>query len=395
MEEKILLNKYSRLVNFPEFNDDKEFVLKIVIYDPTALKYISDDLKKDLEFLKKALSFHGDGLKYLLPEQREKTRLVYEALKSDGLALKHTSKKFNNDPKFVHVAVEQNPKSVLYAAKEVTHDKEFIRFLVKTYPKIYEFLPNDLQNDKKICEAALKGSPEIFKYFPKNMRSKKHLAEICLAKNGILLEFCSINNNFNAIIHADTSLLNDKLIMKSVISKNGLYLALASLKIQNTFEVVEIAVKNNGLALKYTKKYQTKMEICLSAVRNNGLTLEFVSRDVRKDGVSKYYYNGREIFSNYDDYHFIVETALKKNPLAMKYFDKASLIQRHHFNSWAEHYILPNLKKYPELFSCFGRRDQQDYFNTCYKLNPLIYDYLLDELMTDFISIETFQYMKK
>jgi hypothetical protein len=84
--EEVKLDKQSRLEMFPKLSNNRDFILKILEYDPNALNFISEDLREDLEIVKKSVSHFGIGLKYVHPKLKEKSRIVHEALKSNGLA---------------------------------------------------------------------------------------------------------------------------------------------------------------------------------------------------------------------------------------------------------------------------------------------------------------------
>tara|TARA_B100001123_G_C14852037_1_gene844479 strand:+ start:161 stop:676 length:516 start_codon:yes stop_codon:yes gene_type:complete len=88
----------------PPFDDDREFILKVIkqARKATVLSYVDDSLKKDKEF-------------------------ILKALKQNWSALSYASDSLRKDKEFVLKAVKVNDKALLCVHPSLRKDKEFLR----------------------------------------------------------------------------------------------------------------------------------------------------------------------------------------------------------------------------------------------------------------------------
>lgn len=72
-------------------------------------------------------------------------------------------------------------------------------------------------------------------------------------------------------------------IVEEALKNNGLSLYYASPKFKNDIEYVEIAVKQNGNALKHSPEFQDNYDIAMLAVTSTGEALRFVSDNLKNN----------------------------------------------------------------------------------------------------------------
>lgn len=109
------------------------------------------------------------------------------------------------------------------------------------------------ENEKKKWSTILSSTPHELKWAPESIKKDKSIVLIALKKNGNTLEF------------VDQNLKNENL---------------------NGDEIINTALKNNPLALKYTdpkSKYRHDSQLVLNLLEKNGNCLEFVNDKFKKD----------------------------------------------------------------------------------------------------------------
>ena len=118
-------------------------------------------------------------------------------------------------------------------------------------------------------------------------------------------------------------------VVEVAVSQNGLALRFYKLSSTSTeyTNIVKIAVEQNGIALTFAQQFKNNVDICSAALEQNPLALQFVGDDIQKDkliirnavtqnGISLRYV---ETFKN--DYE-IIKIAVEQNGLALEYVNK-------------------------------------------------------------------------
>ena len=122
--------------------------------------------------------------------------------------------------------------------------------------------------EKYILIDSLKRNPFILKDYVE-FQDDEEIVNVAVKKNGLALEFASsrLQNNYNMVMTA--------------VSKNGLALQFASKELRSNFEIVNAAVKSNGLALQYaSNELKNNRDVVLNAIKSNGLSFRYASRDI-------------------------------------------------------------------------------------------------------------------
>ena len=122
--------------------------------------------------------------------------------------------------------------------------------------------------EKYILIDSLKRNPFILKDYV-DFQDDEEIVKVAVKKNGLALKFASsrLQNNYNIVMTA--------------VSKNGLALEFASEDLRGNFEIVYEAVKSNGLALQYaSNELKSNKEVVLYAIKSNGLSFRYASRNI-------------------------------------------------------------------------------------------------------------------
>lgn len=135
MRRRKLSKNDKYLIAITEENpNDKELILKNMLYCIKILDYIDQDLFEDIDFVKKVLSTNGMSLEYMPQEIQNNKELVIIALNnSAGFALKFASEDLRNDRDVVKEAVKQWKAPIKYASQEL--QEEFNQNLKEFYQK--------------------------------------------------------------------------------------------------------------------------------------------------------------------------------------------------------------------------------------------------------------------
>jgi hypothetical protein len=121
--------------------------------------------------------------------------------------------------------------------------------------------------DKNEALELIKKEPRIFLLCSDELRADKE----------VVLEF--FKQNGYTLLGA---LQDDKEIVEIAVNQNGLALRDASERLQDNGEIVEIAVNQNGLALRdVSQRLRDNEEIVEIAVKQNGEALEYAGDDLK------------------------------------------------------------------------------------------------------------------
>jgi hypothetical protein len=91
--------------------------------------------------------------------------------------------------------------------------------------------------------------------------------------------------------------------------------------IEPTFEECMVAIKQNGLAIKYIKQ---SPELCITAVKQNGMALQYIKSQTEQICKSAVYQNSHALKFVINQSEEIILIATKKNPFSVTYIQKPS-----------------------------------------------------------------------
>lgn len=260
--------------------------------------------------------------------------------------------------------VYNQPELYSYFSEKIKNDYVFLIDIVLYHPIILKYVSDNLKNDYNFVVKVIKINSDCYMYASEKMQeNNKIILETCKHKyitnvNHILNK---VNNNrqlLSKICLIHPFILNripikfilDKDFIIPLIRKSGLILQYLNLY-KNDYTIVDIAIKNNPLALKYaSQRMQNNYNIVLEAVKRNGYSLDYASfllknnynivvEAVKQNGYALQY--ASNMLKN--NYNIVIE-AVKKTPTSFKY---ASYILRNDRNILMCAYSLDkNILKY-------------------------------------------------
>jgi len=331
-----------------DLKDDRDIVKSAIKDNFLALQYASDDLKNDITFIKEivgdsglaliyvdkkyikdreivkiAVSNYGSILEYVDDKFKDDNEIVKLAVQNDGLALRYASSNLKNDKEIVKLAVENNILSIQYANEiqidNILLDDQEIKNNNKIKNnKIWIYIIKKYNNDKNFILNIIKDKPFALIYASDIVKQDSEiiskLVEIITTKDSLALQYASdeLKNNFDivklavgdnglALQYAGDELKNNFDIVKAAIENNPSALQYASNELKNNFDIVKLSVGNNGLALQYASdELKNNFYIVKLAVGDNGLALQYASNELKNN-------------------LYIVKTAVENNTGAIDY----------------------------------------------------------------------------
>ncbi len=186
--------------DFPEFWNDREFMLPLMKREPRIIFYIinnssshaifellsHDDIAIDV------VGTYGFFLSILTPEQRANKKIVLAAVRQDGWSVKHASDQLKGDRDVAIAATIQNPWAIQYLTA-FWEDKKFILPLIKRDPHIIQYVSIRLRRDPDIIRRALETNGLCLKYLHPGDQDTPEWVEIAVRNNGLALQFAGTN----------------------------------------------------------------------------------------------------------------------------------------------------------------------------------------------------------
>jgi hypothetical protein len=184
-------------------------------------------------------------------------------------------------------------------------------------------LNNDIGDEiiKQLFKQVVKEDHRTILFIPDNKLSYDIIKE-AVKSNGLALQFLDTENITHNIYYNFFNNIN-KIEKSNKI--NDLYCneILEPLNCKVTTEILEIAVKQNGLALKYIHHDKQTDKIIEEAVSQNGLALEYVDYDKQTDKIIKIAVTNNgcalEYVQNDKITIEVLEIAIKNNPFVIQY----------------------------------------------------------------------------
>jgi hypothetical protein len=336
-------------------------------------------MRDDPEFMSKAVSKAGSALEFASDNIKNDKSIVIEAVNNDGNSLEFASDDIKNDKSIVLIAMNQDVHSFRYASDNIKKDQE----LFSTYIKEIHYLLDKCnistnkcdfdfrneyceQEEEELCyrtccchildivnkfyikddlefwDKVVSKAGSALEYAPNNIINNKSIVLKAVNHDGMSLEFASDNlkvdtevvltafkNNYRSLEFASEFM---------VLFDDDFYITLMKINInaynyipywhKNTYEIVSILIKSNGMKLEIVDQYyKSNKDIVLMAVSQNGLALAYADKVLRDDrdvvlmavsqnGLSLIYAS-KVLKADRD----IVLIAVSENGLALEYAD--------------------------------------------------------------------------
>ena len=191
----------------PEFQNDKDIILKVCNRHPYLFKLIPEEFKHDRDTaLATASSYdltkssnQSDALLRLPEEFQHDRQFVLEFMTKNGMQFEVLRKgnqispvlrEFSHDKEISLAAVKSSPVAIQYLADELKNDRDIVLTAVKAYggsalahwsaedPYPIEGFDTSLAGDIEIATEAVKKDPSAIEWIPKDLRNDPRIAEL-------------------------------------------------------------------------------------------------------------------------------------------------------------------------------------------------------------------------
>jgi hypothetical protein len=270
-------------------------------YKKNSSCYIAEFLNEDIESIysleyfvernaTKILKIDGDMIQYVKKSHRN----CLTAVSQNGFSIRHIKK-----PSYEirRKAIETDPGSLLYITDKT---KKLCKLAVELDPSMLHFVDDQdadmclsaIRKDPRVimyvkipltyemCLLAVSSKGRVIYYIPK-IYIDYSIKEQAVMNDGTALQFIDIQDE-NLCIHA---VKNDpmaifhvknqtKNIVTEVVKRKGFLIKFIDPNLVDD-ELKMLAVKQNGLSLRFISKNQTP-KICLEAIKNNTMSIKYV-----------------------------------------------------------------------------------------------------------------------
>ena len=246
--DKDISAKCSNIISVPQ-------KMKLHATEKTLLALIAKDakvgagsLQTDKGFIKRALQINGNILREMEEWQSERES-VLSAVSQNGGNLRFASAILRNDPDIVRCAVQQNGGALRFANPRFASDRKMVLTALRTSWSAWISASSELKGDPNFALSAVRLAP---------------------------FSFLAMYNT----IHT-----TNRTILLAALTHDTAVEALRIAPIfQSDVDVVKIAVKKNGLALKHAdRRLCSDREVVGAAVKETWRALEFGSEELRDD----------------------------------------------------------------------------------------------------------------
>lgn len=231
-------------------------------FETSNIRSIWDDVEVTLRLLEK-----NEELIKHIPAKKVKSEYEFFVVNKNGFNIANVEQ----TKELCDLAIKNKP-GCFYLIEPRFHTKEMIMHVLK-HVDYYSYIKYPFHGDIDICKLAINKNPRHILVMRSRTTDLDSLIEYALSKDGKLL---------------------GKLMQERFITYET--------KETDTDKYYEIAIKQNGLALKYVPEMKRSKEYCELAVKSNPFALEYVSREnqtlemcyeaINKDGrVFQYIYD--------------------------------------------------------------------------------------------------------
>ena len=258
------------------------------------------------------------------------------------------------DKDIVLAAVKKNGMALRHIADaielyQIRRDDETIYEIVKeavsNCGSAIKYAPYSLKNNEEIRKA-VNGNQEVRTEDLEGLNYDRDIVEAAVMQNGMALKYAP-------------GFQNDPEIVSKAVSQNGLALQYAP-ELQNDPDIVNTAVSQDGRALDFARDFKGDRGIVETAVSNNGAALRWASDELKNDheivkkAVSNCYEALEYVKGELQNDPAIADAALSNNALALDYItdyqkDHDKVLEIVKQNGLALKYAVSTLKDDPKI----------------------------------------------
>lgn len=178
------------------------------------------------------------------PELQDDTDFIREAVQRNGYILCFASQRLRGDYETVMLALKNQGRAFEDIAEELKHRKDVVLAAVSSNGAVIEMIPKALRADWDVALAAASGDGVALKYIPEEFREKR---ELILAAT----EFCSSYDVFeNLLPFIPKRFLSDKEVAIHLVSLHGYLYDYVDKKFRRDIDVLDAAVRCDSHIIK-------------------------------------------------------------------------------------------------------------------------------------------------
>jgi len=260
---------------FTPFSEEKIGMINSVTTIPYLLGSLTKAQKQDFDIVLAAVRRAGMALQFASPELKDDFDIVLAAVTNSGTALQFASNRLRNDEKIALAAIETNHHSFFHLSSILRINTNFVVQAVKKNLSVFSSnLIPEIRYDENVVLAAVTQDGRLL-CSVREHRSNQKIAIAAITQNAI------------AFTHASRGLRDNRGFVLDALKANGLALRYVlqefDKKYKNDKEVMLVAVRQNGLALRSApKKFQGDRDVILAAVEQNPDALKYASNQFKK-----------------------------------------------------------------------------------------------------------------
>eukprot|EP00929_Paragymnodinium_shiwhaense_P007234 TRINITY_DN111168_c0_g1_i1.p1 TRINITY_DN111168_c0_g1~~TRINITY_DN111168_c0_g1_i1.p1 ORF type:complete len:600 (+),score=163.49 TRINITY_DN111168_c0_g1_i1:42-1841(+) len=246
---------------------DSEFVLDELQKNGNAMTH-AKELSREKDFVLKAVKVDGRALANVPDKLRGDREVALAAITAYGRALQFASEQLRADHECVMLAVQKNGSAIQFASEELRKDFQIGLAAVSDDGSALQFVHHSLKSNRRLVLKAVQQHSHALQYCTEDLRQDQEivLAAVKQCRRGLDDEFHNLT--WEPKVHAlqwAPFFQNDKEVVLSSVSQNGLSLMHASEELRGDYDVAYCAVRENANALQYvvdpTKKIIKDPEI--------------------------------------------------------------------------------------------------------------------------------------
>jgi hypothetical protein len=300
-----------------ELRTNKPFILEAIDSNPKVFTVLPVEMKST-EFLIEILKITGKCFQYFDLKDRDTNTLVEFAVKKDSSNFRFASDRLKGDVVFIRSLVKGFPEIIKEASDTIRKDIKTAEYFVRINYKVFPYFDSSIIEDESNINRIIEVEGLCIRYLLKSRFLSPQLAETAIFQNSSAMTFL-VDTNVLSQVHVDSVLFCQPTLITSfpdvhktdhnfsvALKKDGLLLGRASSKQRKSKKLVEIAVKQNPLALQFVSFDVRTDSLVLTAVKLNGEMIQYA-------------------LPNQKENPDIIVAAILQTPAALKFVDPDAL----------------------------------------------------------------------
>ena len=161
-----------------QLRDNADVVQLAVYYDPEAMQYASDRLKKDKTMAMFMAKFYRiEGLKYMHPWLKNDGELALKLLKMNGYALNYLSNRIKNSRVYINEALQTSPSLFFELPTKNKNDLTLAQVACERDYHCYKAVTRKIKEDKPLALKMMHYCYKLYPYLSKTMQEDKDVIQ--------------------------------------------------------------------------------------------------------------------------------------------------------------------------------------------------------------------------